>query len=71
MKITYVSSYFFFFTISFFRHSPPQISVAIASGVRPYVGFHCIIEGTTNPVLTDVAKAVATKVKSAIGQVVP
>lgn len=54
-----------------YRHSPPQISVAIASGVRPYVGFHCIIEGTANPVLTDVAKAVATKVKSAIGQVVP
>ncbi|XP_014277856.1 rab3 GTPase-activating protein non-catalytic subunit [Halyomorpha halys] len=54
-----------------YRHTPPQISVAIASGVRPYVGFHCIIEGTANPVLTDVAKAVATKVKSAIGQVVP
>ncbi|CAH1407132.1 unnamed protein product [Nezara viridula] len=54
-----------------YRPSPPQISVAIASGVRPYVGFHCIIEGTANPVLTDVAKAVATKVKSAIGQVVP
>lgn len=54
-----------------YRSTPPKISTVVAAGVSPFVGFHCIMEGAANPILTDVAKAVATKVKSAIGQVVP
>ncbi|XP_075225489.1 rab3 GTPase activating protein isoform X2 [Lycorma delicatula] len=54
-----------------YRPTPPQSSLVIATGSKPFVGFHYAIEGSSAPVLTDVAKAMATKLKSAIGQAVP
>ncbi|KAL1121962.1 hypothetical protein AAG570_003370, partial [Ranatra chinensis] len=54
-----------------YRSSPPHTSSVIAVGSRPFVAFHCIVEGTWTPVLSDMARVVATKVKSAIGQAVP
>ncbi|XP_014250236.1 rab3 GTPase-activating protein non-catalytic subunit [Cimex lectularius] len=54
-----------------YRNGPPQISTILAAGSSPYFAWHCITEGTTGPVLSDVAKAVASKLKSAIGSAVP
>lgn len=56
---------------TWYRPSPPQSSLVIAAGNKPYVGFHYVVEGNTAPVLTDVAIAVASKLKSAFGQAVP
>lgn len=41
------------------------------SGTKPYVGFHFAMESSSHQILTDVAKVVANKLKSAIGQAVP
>uniref|UniRef100_A0A182ILN3 Rab3-GAP regulatory subunit N-terminal domain-containing protein n=1 Tax=Anopheles atroparvus TaxID=41427 RepID=A0A182ILN3_ANOAO len=49
-----------------YRHSAPQNSLIIATGSKPYVGFHYAKEGFTQPVLADVARAVASKIKSAL-----
>ncbi|XP_035897656.1 rab3 GTPase-activating protein regulatory subunit [Anopheles stephensi] len=49
-----------------YRHSAPQNSLIIAAGSKPYVGFHYAKEGFTQPVLADVARAVASKIKSAL-----
>ncbi|XP_058455184.1 rab3 GTPase-activating protein non-catalytic subunit isoform X2 [Malaya genurostris] len=49
-----------------YRHAPPQNSLIIAAGTKPYVGFHYAKEGFTQPVLADVARAVASKIKSAL-----
>jgi hypothetical protein len=38
----------------------------IAVGSKPYVGFHYAKEGFAQPVFSDVARAVATKIKSAL-----
>ncbi|KAK9507453.1 hypothetical protein O3M35_007305 [Rhynocoris fuscipes] len=54
-----------------YRSSPPQVTTIVAAGLAPYVGFHSIVEGTAGPVLADVARAMANKVKSAIGSAVP
>jgi hypothetical protein len=54
-----------------YRSSPPHTATVLATGTRPYVAFHCIVEGASAPALTDVAKAVATRFKSAFGQAVP
>uniref|UniRef100_A0A182K6M7 Rab3-GAP regulatory subunit N-terminal domain-containing protein n=1 Tax=Anopheles christyi TaxID=43041 RepID=A0A182K6M7_9DIPT len=49
-----------------YRHSAPQNSLIIAAGSKPYIGFHYAKEGFTQPVLADVARAVASKIKSAL-----
>ncbi|XP_054260822.1 rab3 GTPase-activating protein non-catalytic subunit isoform X2 [Macrosteles quadrilineatus] len=56
---------------AWYRPSPPQSSLVVAVGKKPFVGFHYIVEGTSAPVLTDVVKAVGTKLKSAFNQAVP
>nr|XP_022332543.1 rab3 GTPase-activating protein non-catalytic subunit-like isoform X2 [Crassostrea virginica] len=48
------------------RPTPPAAGLFIASGVGPYVGFFYAVEGSTQPILSDVAYAVAHKLKSAI-----
>lgn len=54
-----------------YRPSPPQSSLVVAVGNKPFVGFNYIVEGTSGPVLTDMVKAVGTKIRSAINQSVP
>lgn len=54
-----------------YRSSAPQHNLVIATGKRPYIGFHYALEGGSAPVLSDVAIAMATKVASAIGAAVP
>uniref|UniRef100_A0A0V0G5R9 Putative rab3 gtpase-activating protein non-catalytic subunit n=1 Tax=Triatoma dimidiata TaxID=72491 RepID=A0A0V0G5R9_TRIDM len=54
-----------------YRSSPPQVTTILAAGVAPFVGYHSIVEGTAGPVLADVARAMANKVKSAFGNAVP
>lgn len=49
-----------------YRSAPPQNSLVIAVGSKPYVGFHYAKEGFVQPVLADVARAVASKIKSAL-----
>ncbi|XP_065095056.1 rab3 GTPase-activating protein non-catalytic subunit isoform X2 [Ochlerotatus camptorhynchus] len=49
-----------------YRHAPPQNSLIIAAGMKPYIGFHYAKEGFSQPVLADVARAVANKIKSAL-----
>ncbi|XP_045164449.2 rab3 GTPase-activating protein non-catalytic subunit-like [Mercenaria mercenaria] len=48
------------------RPSPPAASVYLMSGMGPYLGFFYAIEGSTQPILSEVAFAVASKLKSAI-----
>lgn len=54
-----------------YRSSAPQHSLVIATGKRPYIGFHYALEGGNAPILSDVAIAMANKVASAIGAAVP
>ncbi|BES87231.1 rab3 GTPase-activating protein [Nesidiocoris tenuis] len=54
-----------------YRSGPPQVSTVIATGSFPFVAWHCLLEGSSGPILTDVAKAVASKFVSAIGSAVP
>ncbi|XP_039285376.1 rab3 GTPase-activating protein non-catalytic subunit [Nilaparvata lugens] len=54
-----------------YRPMPPKSSLVLAAGASPFVGFHSALEGSSAPDIADVAKAVATKLKSAIGQAVP
>ncbi|OXU28898.1 hypothetical protein TSAR_008176 [Trichomalopsis sarcophagae] len=54
-----------------YRSSAPQHSLVMATGKRPFIGFHYALEGGSVPVLSDVAIAVASKVASAIGAAVP
>ncbi|XP_035774523.1 rab3 GTPase-activating protein regulatory subunit-like [Anopheles albimanus] len=49
-----------------YRHAAPQNSLIVAAGSKPYVGFHYAKEGFTQPLLADVARAVASKIKSAL-----
>ncbi|XP_055614598.1 rab3 GTPase-activating protein non-catalytic subunit [Uranotaenia lowii] len=49
-----------------YRHAPPQNSLIVAAGIKPYIGFHYAKEGFSQPVLADVARAVASKIKSAL-----
>ncbi|XP_055641672.1 rab3 GTPase-activating protein non-catalytic subunit [Toxorhynchites rutilus septentrionalis] len=49
-----------------YRQAPPQNTLIVAVGTKPYVGFHYATEGFTQPVLADVARAVASKIKSAL-----
>ena len=54
-----------------YRSSAPQHSLVMATGKRPFIGFHYALEGGSAPVLSDVAIAMASKVASAIGAAVP
>jgi hypothetical protein len=54
-----------------YRSSAPQTSLILAAGEKPYVGFHYALEGEAPLVFAGVTKAVVSKVKSALGQVVP
>ncbi|KAL4238914.1 Rab3 GTPase-activating protein non-catalytic subunit [Mactra antiquata] len=47
------------------RPTPPAASVYLLSGMGPYLGFFYAIEGSTQPILSEVAFAVASKLKSA------
>ncbi|KAJ0175608.1 hypothetical protein K1T71_008767 [Dendrolimus kikuchii] len=49
-----------------YRSVPPVNTLILGSGVKPYVGFHYALEGGNTPLLQDVAKAVANKIKSAL-----
>ncbi|XP_022917832.2 rab3 GTPase-activating protein non-catalytic subunit [Onthophagus taurus] len=49
-----------------YRAVPPNNNLVIGVGNKPYVGFHYALEGGAQPVLSDVAKALANKVKSAL-----
>ncbi|XP_061163319.1 rab3 GTPase-activating protein non-catalytic subunit-like isoform X1 [Saccostrea echinata] len=51
---------------AYIRPTPPAAGLFISSGVGPYVGFFYAVEGSTQPILSDVAYAVAHKLKSAI-----
>ncbi|XP_014218423.1 rab3 GTPase-activating protein regulatory subunit isoform X2 [Copidosoma floridanum] len=54
-----------------YRSSAPQHNLVMATGKRPFVGFHYALEGGSTPVLSDVAIAMANKVANAIGAAVP
>ncbi|XP_076178627.1 rab3 GTPase activating protein isoform X3 [Ptiloglossa arizonensis] len=54
-----------------YRSSAPQHSLVIATGKRPFIGFHYALEGGAAPVLSDVALAMASKLANAIGTAVP
>lgn len=49
-----------------YRAMPPHNTLVLAAGSKPYLGFHYALEGGAQPVLSDVAKAVANKLKSAL-----
>ncbi|KAJ6631749.1 Rab3 GTPase-activating protein regulatory subunit [Pseudolycoriella hygida] len=49
-----------------YKSAPPQSSLVIGVGTKPYAGFHWAKEGFVQPVLADVARAVASKIKSAL-----
>lgn len=49
-----------------YKSAPPQNSLIIGVGSKPFVGFHWAKEGFVQPVLADVARAVASKLKSAL-----
>ncbi|XP_072760669.1 rab3 GTPase-activating protein non-catalytic subunit isoform X2 [Anoplolepis gracilipes] len=54
-----------------YRSSAPQHNLVVATGKRPFVGFHYALEGGNAPVLSDVAIAMASKLANAIGTAVP
>jgi hypothetical protein len=54
-----------------YRSSAAQHSLVIATGKKPFIGFHYAFEGGAAPVLSDVAIAMASKVVSVIGSAVP
>lgn len=49
-----------------YRSSAPQHNLVLATGKRPFVGFHYALEGGSVPVLSDVAIAMASKLANAI-----
>ncbi|XP_015117604.1 rab3 GTPase-activating protein non-catalytic subunit [Diachasma alloeum] len=52
-----------------YRSSAPQHTLTIATGKRPYLGFHYALEGGAAPVLSDVAMAMASSLANAIGKI--
>ncbi|XP_012523480.2 rab3 GTPase-activating protein non-catalytic subunit isoform X1 [Monomorium pharaonis] len=54
-----------------YRSSAPQHNLVLATGKRPFVGFHYALEGGNAPVLSDVAIAMASKLANVIGTAVP
>lgn len=49
-----------------YRSMAPHNNLILAAGTKPFVGFHYGLEGGQQPVLSDVAKTVANKLKSAL-----
>lgn len=49
-----------------YRALAPNHSLVVAAGSKPFVAFHYALGGGAQPILTDVAKVVATKLKSAL-----
>lgn len=49
-----------------YRTIAPHNNLVLGVGSKPYLGFHYATEGISQPVLSDVAKAVTNKLKSAI-----
>ncbi|XP_038077511.1 rab3 GTPase-activating protein non-catalytic subunit-like isoform X2 [Patiria miniata] len=47
------------------KATPPAASRYVTTGVGPYVGFFYALEGSSQPLLSDVAMAMASKLKSA------
>lgn len=52
-----------------YRSSAPQHNLVMATGKRPYIGFHFALEGGSAPVLSDVAMAMASSLANAIGKI--
>ncbi|XP_070571342.1 rab3 GTPase-activating protein non-catalytic subunit-like [Ptychodera flava] len=48
------------------KPSPPASSKYVTSGYAPYVGFYFALEGSVQPLMSDVALAVASKLKTAL-----
>lgn len=49
-----------------YRAVPPHSTLVLAIGSKPFLGYHYALEGVAQPVLSDVAKVVAIKLKSAL-----
>lgn len=53
-----------------YRAMPPHNNLILAAGSKPFLAFHYALEGGSGsgiqPILTDVAKAVASRLKSAL-----
>ncbi|CAG9859930.1 unnamed protein product [Phyllotreta striolata] len=49
-----------------YRTMPPNSTLVIGAGSKPFLGYHYALEGGGQPVLSDVAKAVASKLKSTL-----
>ncbi|XP_028137857.2 rab3 GTPase-activating protein non-catalytic subunit [Diabrotica virgifera virgifera] len=49
-----------------YRAVPPNNTLVVAAGSKPFLGYHYALEGGGQPVLSDVAKAVANKLKSTL-----
>lgn len=48
------------------RAMPPHSTMILATGSKPFLGYHFAFEGAAQPILSDVAKAMASKLKSAL-----
>ncbi|KAJ8980472.1 hypothetical protein NQ317_013225 [Molorchus minor] len=49
-----------------YRTMPPNNTLVMAVGSRPFLGYHYALEGGSQPVFSDVAKVVANKLRSAL-----
>lgn len=49
-----------------YRNTAPNSTLVLGAGSKPFLGYHYALEGVNQPVLSDVAKAVASKLKSAL-----
>lgn len=49
-----------------YRSVAPKNTLVLSAGARPFLGFQYAMEGGSQPIFTDMAKAVATKLKSAL-----
>ncbi|XP_065207798.1 rab3 GTPase-activating protein non-catalytic subunit isoform X2 [Planococcus citri] len=54
-----------------YQNNPPHCHLFAAVGSKPFIGFHYAFENDSQPILSELTKAVATKLKSAIEQSVP
>lgn len=49
-----------------YRAMAPHSTLVLGTGSKPFLGYHYALEGAAQPVLVDVAKVVASKLKSAL-----
>lgn len=49
-----------------YRANAPHSTLVLATGSKPFLGYHYALEGVAQPMLSDVAKVVASKLKSAL-----